>query len=142
MNNSPEAYALALGCVTLISSITAHLFQKEKLSLALLISAAFFIFLYAINLYPFINLWDERFHALVAKNMMAHPLKPTLYEETIVSMVYDDNWSRYHVWLHKQPLFMWQMALSFKIFGVNEFAARFPSVLLCCLAVYGSYRTG
>ncbi|MHB8402507.1 MAG: ArnT family glycosyltransferase [Bacteroidia bacterium] len=93
-------------------------------------------------LYPFLNVWDERFHALVAKNLMHHPLMPTLYDETVVNMVYNDNWARYHIWLHKQPLFMWQIALSFKIFGVNEFALRLPSVLLGCLMVFAGYRSG
>ncbi|HEX7414911.1 MAG TPA: glycosyltransferase family 39 protein, partial [Bacteroidia bacterium] len=93
-------------------------------------------------LYPFLNVWDERFHALVAKNLMHHPLMPTLYDDPIVNMAYSDSWATYHIWLHKQPLFMWQIALSFKIFGVNEFALRLPSVLLGCLIVFAGYRSG
>ena len=34
-----------------------------------------------------------------------------------------------HGWFEKPPLFYWGAALSFKLFGVNEAAARFPSAL-------------
>lgn len=133
---------LLFGCFTLLLSIVAHIFQKEKLSLLLLLSAGAFLFLSAAVLFPFLNIWDERFHALVAKNLMQHPLMPTLYDQPIVNMVYTDDWARFHIWLHKQPLFMWQMALSYKLFGVSELAARLPSVVLACFTVFGGYRSG
>lgn len=42
----------------------------------------------------------------------------------------------------KPPLFIWMQALSMKIFGVNEFAARFPNAIcgVCTLLVL--FRTG
>jgi 4-amino-4-deoxy-L-arabinose transferase-like glycosyltransferase len=43
------------------------------------------------------------------------------------------------VWYDKPPLYYWLVAGSFKVFGVNEFAARFPSAALavvCVAAVY------
>jgi 4-amino-4-deoxy-L-arabinose transferase-like glycosyltransferase len=137
-----ETLLFTIGTIFLVVAVIFHAINKEKLSIIFLLSSSFFIFLFASQLYPFLNVWDERFHALVAKNLMHHPLKPTLYDEKIVNMVYDDNWGRYHIWLHKQPLFMWQMMLSYKIFGVNEFAMRFPSVILSCLTVYAAYRSG
>ncbi|CAN5301129.1 hypothetical protein BH09BAC5_BH09BAC5_03980 [soil metagenome] len=130
-----------IGFVFLFSSIVFHVYKKDKISIALLLGAAIVFFLFACILDPFLNPWDERFHALVAKNLMKHPLMPTLYDETVVNMPYD-KWDRYHVWLHKQPLFLWQIALSYKIFGVNEFALRFPSALLCILSVFALYRSG
>ena len=63
------------------------------------------MFLFSSLLDPFLNLWDERFHALVAKNLMNHPLMPTLYDDPVVSMAYD-RWDRATIWLHKQPLFL------------------------------------
>lgn len=45
-------------------------------------------------------------------------------------------WSEVH---RKPPLHFWNIALSYKLFGVNEFAVRFPSalfVLLTCLLVF------
>lgn len=45
-------------------------------------------------------------------------------------------WSEAH---RKPPLHFWNIAISYKVFGVNEFAVRFPSalfVLLTCLLVF------
>ena len=43
--------------------------------------------------------WDERYHALVAKNLIGHPLIPTLYDDPILP--YDfRNWVGNHIWLH------------------------------------------
>src|SRR5690606_8637655 len=49
-------------------------------------------------------------------------------------------WCCNHIWLHKQPLFMWQMALNMKIFGVSEFSMRLPSVLMGTLLILLLYR--
>lgn len=46
-------------------------------------------------------------------------------------------------WYDKPPMYYWLVALSYKVFGVSEFAARFPSALLgvvCILVVYFSVR--
>lgn len=132
---------LFTGISFLIISILLHFYKKEKLSLYTLLTAAFCLFYYSATLFPFLNVWDERFHALVAKNMMHHPLMPTLYNEKIVDADYS-TWDRYHIWLHKQPLFMWQIALSFKILGVNEIALRIPSVIISLVLVVAAYRSG
>lgn len=78
---------------------------------------------------PFLNEWDEQFHALVAKNLAENPFRPVLIKNTPIELDYK-TWAYCHIWMHKQPLFMWQMALSIKTFGPTLFAARFPSVLL------------
>lgn len=78
--------------------------------------------------------WDERYHALVAKNMMTEPLHPKLYTDTILPYDYKD-WSGNHTWVHKQPLPLWAMAGSMQIFGVHEFALRLPSVLLTTIGI-------
>ena len=36
-----------------------------------------------------------------------------------------------HPWFEKPVLYYWGAALSFKLFGVNEAAARFPSAFVC-----------
>jgi 4-amino-4-deoxy-L-arabinose transferase-like glycosyltransferase len=86
-------------------------------------------------------MWDERFHALVAKNMLENPFIPMLYTENPVEI---DNsfWSMGHIWLHKQPLFLWQIALSFKIFGINEIALRLPNIIMCSLLIYPLFQLG
>lgn len=82
----------------------------------------------------YLHEWDERYHALVAKNMIHHPLTPTLYENTPLPYDYRD-WTSNHVWLHKQPMAMWTMAGSMATFGVNEFALRLPSALFSTLGI-------
>ncbi len=89
----------------------------------------------------FINVWDERFHALVAKNMMNHFFVPTLYDQTPLDMVYEP-WERFHIWLQKQPLFLWQIAAGFKLFGVSEYTLRLPSIILGVILCIIGYRTG
>jgi len=84
---------------------------------------------------PFLHKWDERYHALVAKNLMQHPLKPTLYDEPLLDYDYM-NWGGSHVWLHKQPLPLWTMAASMSLFGTSEFALRLPSILLTTLGIW------
>ncbi len=44
-------------------------------------------------------------------------------------------------WDFKPPLVMWSQALSFKAFGVNEFALRLPSALPMLLSFFVLYRT-
>lgn len=138
--NYNNQYLIAGGLLLFISIIT-HRLNKERLTLLLLLTSAFFFFLFASTLYPYINPWDERFHALVAKNVLKHPLMPTLYDSKVVSWHYM-YWDSYHIWVHKQPLFLWQIALSYKIFGANEFALRLPSILLACATVFAGYRSG
>ncbi|MCW3076221.1 MAG: hypothetical protein JWO32_830, partial [Bacteroidetes bacterium] len=40
-----------------------------------------------------------------------------------------ESWSTSHIWLHKQPLFLWQIASCFKLFGVNELTLRLPNII-------------
>ena len=89
----------------------------------------------------YLHTWDEKFHALVAKNVIEHPLKPTLYENPI--MGYElKNWTGNHVWLHKPPFTLWSIAGSLKIFGFNAFAVRIPSILLSILCVFLCFKIG
>jgi len=87
---------------------------------------------------PFLQDWDERFHALVAKNLIHHPLTPMLRLDPIMAFKIED-WCCNHIWVHKQPLFLWQMALSMKLFGVNEVAMRLPSVIMGTISIYFVY---
>lgn len=89
----------------------------------------------------YLHSWDERYHALVAKNLMAHPLLPTLYDTPLLHYDYRD-WSTNHIWVHKQPLPLWLMAFSMSLFGVNEIAFRLPSILLSAGAVLLTYKIG
>ncbi|MEM8888456.1 MAG: glycosyltransferase family 39 protein [Bacteroidota bacterium] len=83
---------------------------------------------------PFLHKWDERYHALVAKNMLEDPFVPKLYKEAVLDYNYKD-WAANHIWVHKQPVPLWNIMFSFKVFGVNEFALRLPSLLLSSLMI-------
>jgi len=111
------------------------LFSKKRVYLSLLaiILAGFCLRMFC-ALDPMLHSWDERYHALVAKNIIEQPLEPKLYKEHIIE--YDfKNWTGNKVWLHKQPLPLWSMALSMEIFGVNEVSLRLPSVILSTVCI-------
>jgi 4-amino-4-deoxy-L-arabinose transferase len=110
-------------------------------ALLLLMGAALLLRLLMAGLDPFLHDWDERYHALVARNMMSHPGRPMLRAEPLLPYNYQ-AWCCNHIWLHKQPLFLWQMALSMKLFGVSTLALRLPSVLLSTLVLWPVYRLG
>ena len=131
---------LTCGGLLLTASVGAWYCRRLSWAVALLMGAAVLLRLLMASLDPFLHDWDERFHAVVAKNMMQHPLAPMLHEALLP---YDYKaWCCNHIWLHKQPLFMWQMALSMKLLGVSELAMRLPSVLLGSLVLYPIYRLG
>ncbi|WNJ16830.1 glycosyltransferase family 39 protein [Pontibacter sp. G13] len=48
----------------------------------------------------------------------------------------------YQPFWEKPPLFFWMQALSMKVFGVNEFAARFPNALVGVVTLLALYFTG
>lgn len=89
----------------------------------------------------FLHPWDERFHALVAKNMMSNPFAPVLYPKTLMPYDFRD-WTANYIWLHKQPVALWLMAISMKIFGVSEIALRLPSVILSTLSAGLTWKAG
>ena len=43
-------------------------------------------------------------------------------------------------YLDKPPFLFWASSLSMKVFGVNNFGYKFPSILFALLALYGVYR--
>ncbi len=133
---------LIIGLILLLFSLITFQYREDKkLSLILLILGGFSVRLFAALLNSYLSLWDEQFHALVAKNMMEHPFEPMLYKNHVIP--YDPiNWINGHIWLHKQPLFLWQMALSMKIFGVSIFGLRLPSVLMSTAIIYFIYKIG
>jgi 4-amino-4-deoxy-L-arabinose transferase-like glycosyltransferase len=116
---------------------TRHRFHAAALAIAL---AALSIRAYAsadLALHP----WDERYHALVAKNLIANPLVPMLRADSVLE--YDfRNWASNHIWLHKPPLALWMQAASMHAFGVSELPMRLPSVLFSAGAVLVTYSLG
>jgi 4-amino-4-deoxy-L-arabinose transferase len=132
---------LITGIVLIFISLISFQYKKERVSISLLLMGGFCVRLFVALLDPHLSLWDEQFHALVAKNMMEHPFKPMLYETHVLPFD-KTSWVDGHIWLHKQPLFLWQMALSMKIFGANIFGLRLPSILMSTLVILIIYRVG
>lgn len=132
--NLPDSWLLYIGIFLILLSTILIFSKKQGYGILILFLAAFCIRLFMAHLDPFLYDWDEKYHALVARNMMTDPFSPMLKTEILIPY-FKTNWCCNHIWLHKQPLFMWQMALSMKIFGVSEFAIRYPSVLMGALMV-------
>ena len=68
------------------------------------------------------------------------------YASTARDMVLNGNWIVPHFngvpRINKPPLFYWAIAISYKIFGINEFSARLPSALAAIGTVLITYLWG
>lgn len=62
--------------------------------------------------------------------------------EMLVSNDYSNVQLYFRPFWEKPPLFIWLQALSMNIFGINEFAARFPNALCGVVTLLVLYRTG
>jgi len=131
---------LLLGITTIVISSVIYLFavlqfrrKNYRTTLTLIILAGLLLRIYVAS-DQYLHGWDERYHALVAKNMIQEPLKPTLYSDPIMPYDYK-NWTKNHIWLHKQPLPLWIMAMNMWLFGANEFVIRTPSILFSTLGI-------
>ncbi|MDR3681410.1 MAG: glycosyltransferase family 39 protein [Flavipsychrobacter sp.] len=65
---------------------------------------------------------------------MSNFLRPTLYKDPVFP--YDfKNWTINNIWLHKQPLALWLIACSLKLFGIHAWAVRVPSVIASTIGI-------
>ena len=68
------------------------------------------------------------------------------FAENAREMLVTNNWGsitiNFEPFWEKPPLFIWMQAISMKIFGINEFAARFPTVLSSLLTLNLIYFIG
>ncbi|MCM8778820.1 MAG: glycosyltransferase family 39 protein [Candidatus Omnitrophica bacterium] len=87
-----------------------------------------FLFFYKLGNLPLLDP-DEPRYAEVAREMA----------ETKDLLIPHFN---YEIRLKKPPLFYWLIFISFKIFGINEFSARFPSALSALGGVILTYLIG
>ena len=62
--------------------------------------------------------------------------------EMIVTNSYHTVLLNYQPFWEKPPLFIWMQVISMKIFGINEFAARFPNILNGILTLLMLYYIG
>ncbi len=124
--NTGSILVLLLSVALSVSCIFFYKKNEPVLRFVLFVLGATVAY-FACSLDLFIHDWDEEFHALVAKNMISNPFKPVLYKNLLFTS--NSAWNVTHIWLHKQPLFLWQMALSMKFFGINEISLRLPNIL-------------
>jgi hypothetical protein len=73
--------------------------------------------------------WDESIYAEVSKEIL-------LYNDWVTL-----HWN-YYQWFHKPPLYMWLTAISYEIFGVNEFSARLFSGIFSIGGILVTYFLG
>jgi 4-amino-4-deoxy-L-arabinose transferase-like glycosyltransferase len=138
---------LIIGIFVVIICIIGYFFawrqfrnERFRISLLLILFCGLIMRVYMASDH-YIHDWDERYHAVVAKNLVKHPLKPTLYDNTIIETDYK-VWIANNVWLHKPTVPLWFIAASLYTFGTTEMALRLPSLLISLLAVYLTYLIG
>ncbi|MCX5903052.1 MAG: glycosyltransferase family 39 protein, partial [Proteobacteria bacterium] len=107
---------------------SSTIFQNDFVLILFLLVFSLSLYTFKLDDCPFFNP-DEGIHAQVAKNM-----------------VVDGDWitPRFNGqnFYDKPILYYWLNALSFKLFGINEFAARFPAALLGALGVLVTFLLG
>ncbi|MBM3185404.1 MAG: glycosyltransferase family 39 protein [Bacteroidetes bacterium] len=102
------------------------LFRYRIELLIILFSGLIFIpFLGQVHLFD----WDEINFAECAREM-------------IVSKDYLNVQINFQPFWEKPPLFIWMQVLSMKLFGINEFAARFPNAICGIVSLLVIYRIG
>lgn len=62
--------------------------------------------------------------------------------EMLVSNNYSNVQLYFQPFWEKPPLFIWLQAISMNLFGINEFAARFPNAICGVVTLLVLYRTG
>lgn len=139
----PYIQLFILSLLFLAAALMLFRRDQDTAALTMLFLCALSVRLFMAQQDTYLNLWDERYHALVARNLLEHPLHPTLRDMPVCGYL-STGWTESYTWLHKQPLFLWQMMLSIKLFGATELAVRYPSILmgaLMVLMVFGIART-
>ncbi|MCK6604912.1 MAG: glycosyltransferase family 39 protein [Ignavibacteriaceae bacterium] len=109
--------------------MTEKILNLSRLQLSIIVAAVS-----ALLFIPFIgNLhlfdWDEINFAECAREMI---------ETGNYMRVYID----YEPFWEKPPLFFWLQVISMKIFGINEFAARFPNAVIGMIAMVALFNIG
>lgn len=90
---------------------------------------------------PYLHIYDEGFHALIAKNLSYDFFKPVLYR--IPHLPYDiEHWWSNHIWLSKPILPFWLMNIAIQLFGENVYSLRFFSILFHLLSVLTTFFIG
>ena len=128
-------------CLAVCVSLFLPIDRFERLKLGFLITGVSCLSILAASHLDVLLLWDEQYHALVASNFAQNPFYPLLIDQQGYPYL-KEVWINNQVWLHKQPLSLWQIALSIKLLGNTVFAVRLPSVILHCMSTLLVYAIG
>lgn len=101
--------------------------QRKSYGFWIILLALFFFFPFLGGVHLFD--WDEINFAEIAREM-------------IISNNYLQPSINFEPFWEKPPLFIWMQALSFHIFGVNEYAARFPNAVAGLTTLLFLYYAG
>ncbi len=100
---------------------------KKNAAIIFLVIVFTFIFFYKLD-YNTLQSWDEAWYAEIARQ---------IYKTgDILNMVWNGK-----PYFDHPPMGFWLMATSYKLFGVSEFATRFPSAVLGLLSIVFVYLT-
>ena len=110
---------------TIVQNILSWNVRKQILTIALLGMVFFIPFLGNVHLFD----WDEINFAEIAREMR-------------VTGDYFKVQINYESFYEKPPLFAWIQNVSYSLFGVNEFAARFPNALFGVFTLVLIYEVG
>ena len=103
-------------------------FTKNHLLLIILLVLFGFFFFYRLD-YQTLTSWDEAWYGSISRNMVK--------SGDFINM----TWNGRPYYDHP-PMGFWLMATSYKLFGINEFTTRLPSVLLSIFTIILVYFTG
>ncbi|MDF2447920.1 MAG: glycosyltransferase family 39 protein [Bacteroidota bacterium] len=96
--------------------------------------------------YAFITLTASLLFIPFIGNMPLFDWDEINFAECAREMIVSNNYSEVQLYFHpfweKPPMFIWLQAISMNLFGVNEFAARFPNALCGVITLLVLYRTG
>lgn len=102
-------------------------FQENRNFIFILLFGALFLIL-GLEVSPLID-WDENIYAEASRQMV---------ERSNYLNVYVNDYP----FAEKPPFFFWEQSLSYHLFGINEFGARFPSAFAGILMIVFCYFAG
>ncbi len=105
-----------------------NLLRTKKFSILILTIVCIFFFFFQLGSYKLIDV-DEPRYAEAAREM-------------VESSDFITPYFNYQLRFDKPVLFYWLIAGSYNVFGINEFAARFPSALLASALVFFTFIWG
>ena len=137
----PQALFAAAAAVAATAGAAALARSERPGAAALLLALAGLLFRADLSDRAWLGKWDERYHAVVARNLTAHPLRPTL-DEFPLEKHPPSAWTEGHVWLHKPPGALWPIAASLATFGTDERVVRIPSLVASTAGVLLTFALG